>query len=37
MKVAPQRVQNFEREDGAWLPQTGQTGFASGPPQTSQN
>jgi hypothetical protein len=35
--VAPHRVQNFEREDGAGAPQTGQTGFASGAPHTSQN
>jgi len=35
--VAPHRVQNFEREDGAGVPQAGQTGFASGAPHTSQN
>lgn len=35
--MAPHRVQNFEREDGAGVLQTGQTSFASGAPHTSQN
>jgi hypothetical protein len=35
--VAPHRVQNFDRDDWAGVPHTGQTGFASGAPQTSQN
>jgi len=37
INVAPHRVQNFECEAGAGVPQTGQTFFESDAPHTSQN